>query len=609
MFCTKCGKEYKEGQRFCTGCGNKLDPTFTPQQQTLTEQPATPAQSGQPVVLPLTNGRQTVQPQFSAQPQQPPQNNKNNRKLLIIILVVIFVALIGCSILAYVLLNGNKPNAADKDRDTEETQEETESFKDDSKVEDTEPETMTEEPETATEEMPVTEEPETQEPPYTADEAEWKKAYYDFVIGNEDLQYIYQDERDQVNFYLIYIEDNDVPELYMDSLNGSIGDMVATYHGAVDYMMYIGPYGACEYVEGSGRFANSDGRMGYYTDTIYKIENGVITIADGGTWTEDVNPDNPDELLHNYSWNGETVDESTYYTYKNQAYDYAQSRYCNSTSQAMTFDELIAYLNLENSSASAETETTDAITMLSNEYYYVDLDGDGNEEEIYCEVYTDFEDEYGCEVYVYVNDTCVIDVYRDSAIGVELSIHDFENHDSWKEICLSFHSDSDCFDAILAYRIENEVAGIYFDEEYDDLLIGRGGLDPVQPGDGTVCLDQEYYTQYLGQGYAHRIFRVEDQKWVQIPTNIYDVTAEWQEQDYHALIDLPVLADVASTEPAATIQTGELFHVQKLYTETEEGVLSGDICYIYVTSENGTSGWIKIPEEEFFEENEWRAWG
>ena len=335
MFCTKCGKEYVEGQRFCTRCGNKLDLTFEPQQpagqatnlaqsgQPMQQsgQAVTPTQNGQPaqptghpVVLPQTNGRPTVQPQFSGQPQQPPQDNKNNRKLLIIILVIIFAALIGCSVLAYVLLNGNKSDAAGKDRDTEETQEETESSEDDSNAEDTEPKTMTEEPETAAEEIPVTEEPETQEPPYTADEAEWKQAYYDFVTGNEDLQYIYQDERDQVNFYLVYIDDNDVPELYMDSLNGYIGDMVATYHGTVDYMMYIGPYGDCEYVERSGMFANSDGRMGYYTDTIYKIENGVISIADGGTWTEDANPDNPDELLHTYSWNGETVDESTYYT-------------------------------------------------------------------------------------------------------------------------------------------------------------------------------------------------------------------------------------------------------------------------------------------------------
>ena len=573
MFCTKCGKEYAEGQRFCTGCGNKLDLTFEPQQP----------------------------------PQQPPQDNKNNRKLLIVILVVIFVALIGCSVLAYALLNGSKSAGAGKNRDTEETQEEMENSEDDSKVEDTETETMTEEPETAAEEIPATGEPETQEPPYTADEAEWKQAYYDFVTGNEDLQYIYQDERDQVNFYLVYMDDNDVPELYMDSLNGYIGDMVATYHGKVDYMMYIGPYGDCEYVERSGMFANSDGRMGYYTDTIYKIENGVISIADSGTWTEDTNPDTPDELLHTYSWNGETVDESTYYTYKNQAYDYAQSRYCNSTSQAMTFDELLTYLSPESVSTSAEQETTEAITMIPNEYYYTDLDGDGSDEEIHCEVYTDFEDAYGCEVYVYVDDICVINVYRESAIGVELSVHDFEKMDTWQEICLSFYSDSDCFDAILAYRIRSEAADLYFDEEYADALITRGSLDPVQPGDGTVCLDQEYYAMYLGQGYAHRRFRVENQKWVQIPANIYDVTDAWQEQEYHATIELPVLSDVTSTEPVATIQAGELFHVQKLYTETENGILSDDIRYIYVTSENGAAGWIEIPDEDFFEEM--YAWG
>ena len=112
---------------------------------------------------------------------------------------------------------------------------------------------------------------------------------------------------------------------------------------------------------------------------------------------------------------------------------------------------------------------------------------------------------------------------------------------------------------------------------------------------------------YLGQGYAHRRFRVENQKWVQIPANIYDVTDAWQEQEYHATIALPVLSDVTSTEPVATIQAGELFHVQKLYTETENGILSDDIRYIYVTSENGAAGWIEIPDEDFFEEM--YAWG
>lgn len=581
MFCTKCGKEYVEGQKYCMQCGNKLDDILIGQSRQKTQQ--------------------LVQPT-----QQPPKK----KSPLIFVFIGLIALLIICAIVAGVLLPGSSDTSKKEEERTEESE-----GRDNSGDEwkDTQTEvavTEQEDPDTETgaEREPATEEQAAAQEVYSVDESEWKAAYYEFVTTNSDMQSLYEYNRYGVLFYLIYVDDNDVPELYMDSQDGATGDMMATYYGTVGYMMYIGPYGDCEYVERSGQFANSDGRMGYYTDTVYSVDKGSVAITSGGTWSEEVNPENPEEYVYEYSWNGETMDENAYYECKREAFAYDRSRRCNSTATAMTFDELISYLGGEAISDTSSERFASAY-LEANTYYDYDLNNDGETEEIYYEIYTDFEDYWGCEILVYVNGECLIDKYGEYSLWGTVAICDFEAGDPFKEIYLEFKSESDCFDMGAAYRYNNGKFAEYFSVDNSEQTVGRWTLDLDMAGDGIVCFDQEYYTQFLGQGYAHRTFYVENGRLVQIPSYVYTVTDVWQEEEYHALISLLLMTDMETKTVCDTIEAGECFYVHQLYTETEQGTLSNDIRYIYVTTESGKCGWMEIPDEEFFEENSWRAWG
>lgn len=626
MFCSKCGKEYVDGQKFCSRCGNQLGAvTGANKQEYVMRQEHTPAHSMSQDHASMQNTSTNMQAPMG---QLMPNQTQKKKSLLFFLILGIVALLMICGIIAGVFLLGSNESGdkqsnryedgenrddEDENRDYEDNNRDDEDENSELVMEDTETkdDSLSEEGQDSTADMEATDnENMPSDEAYICDEAEWKAAYLDFLTTNTEVLALLQNNTENVLFYLIYVDDNDVPELYMDSLDGVTGDMMATYYGEVSFMMYIGPYGSCEYVERSGQFANSDGRMGYYSDTYYSVNKGKIEIVSTGIWSEYVNPSNEDEWITDYSWNGQSVDESTYYSYKNEVYPYDRSQWCKATSNALACDELINYLNgsdLPNHVTEGEQFVPQFLQ--SGTYYNYDLNGDGQPEEVYIEIYDDFEDARGSEIMVYVNEECVIDVFSDYAIGGCVAICDFDFNDLFKEIYVEFYSESDCFVEANAYRYHQAHMQEYFEVSYDDYPVGRWSLDLNMAGDGTVCFDQEYYQTYLGQGYAHRTFSVVNGKLVQNPTHYYDTTADWQLSEYHALIELPLFAEVTSTESLESIEAGECFYVLTLYTESEYSDISNDIRYAYVISTQGKCGWILIPEEEFFEENAWRMWG
>ena len=110
-------------------------------------------------------------------------------------------------------------------------------------------------------------------------------------------------------FELIYLDGDDIPELWGE---GSLADgniLVTCYNGKVSVYNFTGG-GALKYAEKTGRFHVSSGWQGYYGDELYTLINGKIVSAGSGSNEIDF-----ETGVETYSWNGKRVSESTYHNY------------------------------------------------------------------------------------------------------------------------------------------------------------------------------------------------------------------------------------------------------------------------------------------------------
>ena len=135
------------------------------------------------------------------------------------------------------------------------------------------------------------------------DMQDWEEAYAEFLEGYDVGGCV---------FCLIYVNDDDIPELAIDTRSGAGGSLLLTY--------YNGKIDECQtarsnfyYIERQNLVNNSDGHMGHYHDYVYSIEDGKwISIAEGN-WTETfIGNAYEYEVEYAYEWNDEEVDKKTY---------------------------------------------------------------------------------------------------------------------------------------------------------------------------------------------------------------------------------------------------------------------------------------------------------
>ena len=106
-----------------------------------------------------------------------------------------------------------------------------------------------------------------------SDNAEWARAYMDFINELPDP--------DCYSYDLVYIDDDVIPELWVDFEVEAGGECVATYYDGkvVDYDL---PRIGSQYIPKGGYIYTSTGHMDYYPVQITKLENGKFTeVAQG----------------------------------------------------------------------------------------------------------------------------------------------------------------------------------------------------------------------------------------------------------------------------------------------------------------------------------------
>lgn len=167
------------------------------------------------------------------------------------------------------------------------------------------------------------------------DVEEWKSAYLSYL---DSLEYA-----DSCTYSLIYVDEDDIPELMIDSGFEAGGCLVITFHdGIIDE--WQSSRLNVSYIEKGNLICNSDGNMGHYYDNVYTIQDGKWRFVDGGQ-----HGDGPDGVqfdengnyiyIEVYYWNnedantewewwsGEEISEEEYNARLNNVYPMQQATY------------------------------------------------------------------------------------------------------------------------------------------------------------------------------------------------------------------------------------------------------------------------------------------
>ena len=145
-------------------------------------------------------------------------------------------------------------------------------------------------------------------------EGDWKKAYLDYIESVKNSHYYYA---------LVYIDGDDIPELYVSGDCEATGDGVCSYKNGKVVEQRLNRIGGGRYIEKGGLLINRNGNMGACYTNVYKLtEDGFINTfsAFSGEYAEP--SENDDVKLHyEYSVEGVAVGEDEHNAAVEKAFD------------------------------------------------------------------------------------------------------------------------------------------------------------------------------------------------------------------------------------------------------------------------------------------------
>ena len=149
----------------------------------------------------------------------------------------------------------------------------------------------------------------------TDDTPEWKTAYLNFL----------EQEKDSHNSYaLVYIDGDDIPELYLSGIAEATGDSICSYKNGAIVEQQLNRIGGGWYIEKSGNVINQNGNMGHIYTHVYKLnEDGfILTFEALSAERVEVLENDEYKLHYEYSIGDKTVNESEYKSAVNAAFNF-----------------------------------------------------------------------------------------------------------------------------------------------------------------------------------------------------------------------------------------------------------------------------------------------
>lgn len=149
---------------------------------------------------------------------------------------------------------------------------------------------------------------------------DWKQAYLAYLAAYE--------QSDSCTYSLIYVDDDDIPELVIDTGSEAGGCQILTWHDGVgDCLQTMRLY--FTYLEKGNLLCNSDGHMGFYYDEVYTIEDGKWVYVAGGAYGDGAGGpqfDENGEFIYEYHWMDQDVEKSEYEAKLEEVYPEKQGR-------------------------------------------------------------------------------------------------------------------------------------------------------------------------------------------------------------------------------------------------------------------------------------------
>ncbi|MBQ7968731.1 MAG: hypothetical protein IJ292_02800 [Clostridia bacterium] len=168
--------------------------------------------------------------------------------------------------------------------------------------------------------------------------SEWKTAYLEFLKTQKDTH---------VDYALVHIDNDDIPELYLSGDCEATGDSVCSYKNGVVIEQPLGRTRGGKYVEKSGSFINQNGNMGQYYTNVYRLFDSGFALVFSATSKENVEvlPNGDYNFLYDYIIGEKTVSEDEYMSAVASSFDFEKAvpLHENAVSYEEIIQEIIGY--------------------------------------------------------------------------------------------------------------------------------------------------------------------------------------------------------------------------------------------------------------------------
>lgn len=159
--------------------------------------------------------------------------------------------------------------------------------------------------------------------------AEWKTVYLEFIENNKNAYKSYA---------LVYVDNDDIPELYMCGVDEAQGDRICSYKNGTIADAYMNRRGGGKYIERGGSVINQNGHMGNCYTTVYELDENGFTktlsarVVEHLELVENKNPEDPtspwkEEYISSYEYSieGHPAGEEEYNAAINAAFDFSKA--------------------------------------------------------------------------------------------------------------------------------------------------------------------------------------------------------------------------------------------------------------------------------------------
>lgn len=148
--------------------------------------------------------------------------------------------------------------------------------------------------------------------------SEWKTAYLNFLDNKKDSH---------ISYALVYIDDDNIPELYLSGVGEAVGDGICSYKNGKVIEQRLNRIGGGKYIEKSGTIIIQNGNMGHCYTHIYKLSNEGFSLTFTALSVEHIEPleNNEYNIYYEYSIGNKEVSEKKHNDAINAAFDFENS--------------------------------------------------------------------------------------------------------------------------------------------------------------------------------------------------------------------------------------------------------------------------------------------